>query len=351
MTAFNWLGLLTALAVVATWIGTGAAIWLLRRVGAVASPNERSSHVLPTPNGGGVAAIAVVLALWWWSDAALSASWGVIAWGISPVLGAAAALAVLSLLDDVRGGLSPFVRLLAQALAAIAGLLTLPGPVFYGLPYWADAALTILAWVWFINLFNFMDGIDGLAGVEIAAIAVGLALTATLGGMPPIVALYGMTVAAAAMGFLLWNWQPARVFLGDVGSIPFGFLLGWLLLVMAARGFWVPALLLPLYFVADATLTLVRRIARGEKLWVAHRTHAYQRAALALGSHAAVSLRVAALNVALLALAMMAVRYPDKDWLPLLAGLALTAALLWYFERVAAMPKARGEAIGAPPRT
>jgi UDP-N-acetylmuramyl pentapeptide phosphotransferase/UDP-N-acetylglucosamine-1-phosphate transferase len=183
-----------------------------------------------------------------------------------------------------------------------------------------------------------MDGIDGLAGAEIAAIGVGVALAASLGGMPPIVALFGMTATAAATGFLLWNWQPARVFLGDVGSIPFGYVLGWLLLVMAARGHWAPALLLPMYFVADATVTLLRRVANGEKPWVAHRAHAYQRAARAIGSHAAVTLRVAALNVALVALAMMAVRYPDRAWLPLAAGAALTAALLWYFALVAATP-------------
>jgi UDP-N-acetylmuramyl pentapeptide phosphotransferase/UDP-N-acetylglucosamine-1-phosphate transferase len=349
MTPFTWLGSLTALAIVVTWIGTGAAIWALRRLGALAAPNARSSHVQPTPNGGGIVAVSVVLALWWWSDATLRDSWGVIAWGLGPVLASAAALAVLSLLDDIRRSLSPIVRLLAHVLAVVAGLLTLPGPVFYGLPYWADIALTAIAWVWFINLFNFMDGIDGIAGVEIAAIAAGVALAATMGGMPPIVALYGMTVAAAAMGFLLWNWQPARVFLGDAGSIPFGYLLGWLLLVMAARGHWAPALLLPMYFVADATLMLLRRLVRGEKVWVAHKNHAYQRAARALGSHAAVSLRVAALNVALIALAMMAVRYPDKAWLPLLAGLALTGWLLWYFERAAAAPEAVGPQPQQPP--
>lgn len=335
---FAVLGVLTAAAVVLSWLGTAAAIWALRRARALAAPNHRSSHVNPTPNGGGIAVVAVVALAWWWADANLRTSWGVIAFGLTPLLGAAAVLAILSLRDDVRGGLSPLVRLFAQTVAVVIGFSSLPAQVFPGVPFCVDAALSIGLWVWFINLFNFMDGIDGIAGVEIAAIGVGLALTATMGGMPPIVALYGMTAAAAAMGFLLWNWAPARVFLGDSGSIPLGYLLGWLLLVMAARGQWVPALLLPLYFVADATLTLVRRLARGEKPWVAHRTHAYQRAALAMGSHAAVSLRVAALNVALVALALMAVRYPNSAWLPLVAGLGLTAALLWYFERVAAAP-------------
>lgn len=337
MSPFALLAAFSAVVAVVVWAGVALLIRILARAGGLATPNERSSHVRPTPNGGGIAVVLAVVAAWWIADAALRQSWGAVSFGITTVLGCAIALSVLSLLDDVRGGLSPALRLGAQSLAVAAGLLSLPDGIFQGvLPFWADALLAWVLWVWFINLFNFMDGIDGIAGMEVVAIAIGAAAIATLGAMPPIYALYGMTAAAGAIGFLLWNWQPARVFLGDSGSIPLGYLLGWLLLVLAAHGRWEAALLLPMYFLADATLTLLRRLARGEKPWQAHRTHAYQRAARALGSHAAVVARVGALNVALIALALMAIRHPEAAWVPLAAGIGLTIALLWYFERIAA---------------
>ncbi len=337
MSPFAILAAFSAVVAALAWAGVAGLVRVLRRIGGVAKPNERSSHVRPTPNGGGIAVVLAVVLAWWLADMFLRASWGAVSFGVTTVLGCALALSALSLLDDVRGGLSPTLRLGAQTLAAVAGLLSLPSGVFQGLlPFWADAVLAVILWVWFINLFNFMDGIDGIAGMEVVAIAIGAAAISTLGAMPPIYALYGMTAAAGAIGFLLWNWQPARIFLGDSGSIPLGYLLGWLLLVLAAHGRWEAALLLPLYFVADATVTLVRRIARGEKPWKAHRTHAYQRAALALGSHAAVVVRITILNVALVALALMAIRYPETAWVPLAAGAGLTIALLWYFERIAA---------------
>ncbi len=128
-----------------------------------------------------------------------------------------------------------------------------------------DVAAAALLWLWFVNLFNFMDGIDGLAGSEAAAIGTGLVVFAGVGsGLDPGLAALSGTAAAAALGFLVWNWAPARIFLGDVGSVPCGYLLGFLLLDVAARGHWKIALILPLYFLADATLTLLRRLARGE---------------------------------------------------------------------------------------
>jgi UDP-N-acetylmuramyl pentapeptide phosphotransferase/UDP-N-acetylglucosamine-1-phosphate transferase len=120
------------------------------------------------------------------------------------------------------------------------------------------------------------------------------------------VALFGASIAAAALGFLPWNWHPARLFLGDVGSVALGFLLGWLLLRLAAEGQWAAAVILPLYYLSDATLTLTRRTLRGEKPWQAHREHFYQRAVAAGLSHAAVVRAVGVANAGLIALAVMA---------------------------------------------
>jgi UDP-N-acetylmuramyl pentapeptide phosphotransferase/UDP-N-acetylglucosamine-1-phosphate transferase len=180
--------------------------------------------------------------------------------------------------------------------------LTTAGPVFQGwLIPGLDAVAAGLLWLWFINLFNFMDGIDGLAGSEAAAVALGLLLFAGFGdGRDPGLAALAATAAAAALGFLVWNWAPARIFLGDVGSVPSGYLLGFLLLDVAARGGWKIALILPLYFLADATVTLARRLAHGERVWQAHREHFYQQAAQRGLGHAAVVRRVIAADLLLI---------------------------------------------------
>ncbi len=166
---------------------------------------------------------------------------------------------------------------------------------------WFDIVVTALVWLWFINLFNFMDGIDGLAGSEAAAVGIGLVLFAVVGtGRDPGLAALAAAIAAAAIGFLVWNWAPARIFLGDVGSVPLGYLLGFLLLGVAADGHWKIALILPLYFLADATITLCRRLLRGEPVWRPHRQHFYQRAVQRGLSHAAVVRRVNAANLLLI---------------------------------------------------
>src|SRR6266852_9200091 len=213
-------------------------------------------------------------------------------------------LAAISWIDDLRG-LSPAMRLLTQLGTVGLGMIALmpAGPVFQGwLPAGLDALAAGLLWLWFINLFNFMDGIDGLAGSEAAAIAIGLVLFAGVGaGSDPGLAALAVTIVAAALGFLVWNWAPARIFLGDVGSVPLGYLLAFLLLDVAARGRWKIALILPLYFLADATVTLARRLARGEPVWRAHRQHFYQRAVQRGLGHSAVVRRVIAADLLLIA--------------------------------------------------
>src|SRR5581483_3090267 len=200
-------------------------------------------------------------------------------------LGGAVLLAIVSWLDD-RYELSPATRLIPQILVVLLSLdlMRFGGPVTqFWLPPMLDRVVAGLAWLWFINLFNFMDGADGLTGSEAAAIGAGIVLVAA--SIDPATALLGAALAAAALGFLASNWAPARVFMGDVGSIPLGYLIGFLLLRLAALGMWRAALILPLYFLADATITLGRRALRGEKVWQAHRQHFYQRAVLGGLSH------------------------------------------------------------------
>jgi UDP-N-acetylmuramyl pentapeptide phosphotransferase/UDP-N-acetylglucosamine-1-phosphate transferase len=283
---------------IAAWAGTGVLIPLLRRAAVLDRPNARSSHSVPTPRGAGIAVIGAIVAAW-----LLLIAIGAAAPSLLAVVGGAAILAAVSWIDD-RRGLPPLVRLAAQFAAVGCGLVVVApaGPIFQGwLPATLDAAGAALLWVWFANLFNFMDGIDGLAGSEAAAIGLGLALCASLGiGRDPTVVAPAGAIAAAAIGFLVWNWAPARIFLGDVGSVPLGYLLGFLLLLAAVHGHWQPAVMLPLYFLADATLTLLHRLARREPIWRAHREHFYQQAVRRGLGHGAVAWRVAAANAVLI---------------------------------------------------
>jgi UDP-N-acetylmuramyl pentapeptide phosphotransferase/UDP-N-acetylglucosamine-1-phosphate transferase len=191
--------------------------------------------------------------------------------------------------------------------------------------------------VWFINLYNFMDGIDGIAGVETLAIGFGLfALLATAGGdtgRPGIaLALAALVTASAAAGFLVLNWHPARVFMGDVGAIALGYLLGWFLLTLAAWGYWTAALILPGYYLADATITIVRRALAGETVWQAHAKHFYQRATQRGLGHARVARFVAAGNVFLALIALLSAHVVGATGQVLcLAAAAVTVGwmLLW----------------------
>jgi UDP-N-acetylmuramyl pentapeptide phosphotransferase/UDP-N-acetylglucosamine-1-phosphate transferase len=163
----------------------------------------------------------------------------------------------------------------------------------------------------------------------VAAIGIGLMLFAGVGiGRDPELTMLAAAVAAAATGFLVWTWAPARIFLGDVGSVPLGYLLGFLLLHQAARGHWKVALILPLYFLADATITLLRRLSRGEQIWQAHREHFYQRAVQRGLGHAAVVQRVIAADIVLIGCSWVA----ENGW-PLLgliaAGVTVLALLAW----------------------
>lgn len=293
-----------------------------------AEENHRTMHKGRVPTGGGwpllAAALAAVLALW-----PPASDYGV----LLPCL---AALALVSWADDVRT-VPPLLRLGVHLGATAAAIASIPGDlfIFQGvLPFWADRLLAGLALAWFINLYNFMDGIDGIAGVETVAITLGYAAVLfAIGKLDAPLLPLALAVAGASMGFLVWNWHPARIFLGDVGAVPLGFLTGWLMLDLAAHHSLAAALILPLYFAADATITITRRILRGEKPWEPHREHAYQRAARGLGSHAPVSGQIALANLVLIVCACVALTRP---WLGLAAAALEIAFLLYSLDKAAA---------------
>jgi len=334
----------------ATALLTRAALAVARRRSYVAAPDARSSHDVPTPYGGGWGVLLALMP----ALALLAVTTGE---GPPPgVLAAALVLAGVSWLDD-RRALGALPRLGLQALAVVAGLALLPGDalVFQGwLPVWLDRAATALGWLWFVNLFNFMDGIDGLAGTETVALGLGLAaVLAVAGPSGPAALAPGLLLAGAAAGFLIWNWHRARIFLGDVGSVPLGYLSGYLLIALAADGHLAAAAILPAYYVGDATVTLVRRLVRGERVWQAHREHFYQRAARAAGRHDAVVLRVAALDVGLIGLAVLTVLAGSGpiQAAAVAAAIAGTAAFLAHLGAMGRRPSAgarRSRRTGTP---
>ena len=318
---------------------TGLVRKLLLTHGVMDRPNERSSHAAAVPRGGGLAVIGVLLAAWLALWLALAcAGCGALFW---VALAGALGLAAVSWLDDLRGGLPALPRLLAQGAAVGAGVVALPGDalVFQGaLPPLVDHALAALAWLWFVNLFNFMDGIDGISGAEGASLGLGTFLLALLGVAPAGLGPLGLALAGVSLGFLLWNWHPAKIFLGDVGSVPLGYLGGWLMLALAASGAWQAALLLPAYYLADATLTLARRLLRGRRIWEAHREHFYQRVVAAGWSHARTSALIAGNNLLLIGLAIASQQGTAAAGAALAAGAILVAALLWYLRAAARAP-------------
>lgn len=284
-------------------------------------PNERSSHTLATPRGGGLATTPVMVVflgfLAWQQHSAMLA---VLAAGALALLG-------ISWLDD-RHNLPPLPRLVSQIVVIAAGLSLLPAQTTILsplLPVWLDRVLAGVAWLWFVNLYNFMDGIDGITGVETVCLGFGIALVVTVEAS---VALFGPALCVATIGvaFLLWNWHPAKLFLGDSGSVPLGFVLGGLLLLLAAQGQLAAALILPAYYVADATITLACRAIAGEKIWLAHRKHFYQRAVQGGKRHDQVALLILTGNLALMGAALLAAS--GQPWLGLGAALSITVIVL-----------------------
>ncbi|MSP27779.1 MAG: glycosyltransferase family 4 protein [Methylococcales bacterium] len=303
---------------------------LLRRYALAASvfdiPNARSSHSLPTPRGGGVA-IVIVFLLGTLILTKLDLLNSSTTWAL---LGAGAWVAVVGFIDDHQH-IPARWRLLAHFIGAIWGLfwLDLPTLSLFGMN------LTTLGYVlgafylvWMLNLYNFMDGIDGLASIEAITVCLGGILLLALGSSTA--DYYGLILLLMAVaGFLLWNFPPAKIFMGDAGSGFLGITSGLFSLQAAhhAPQFFYSWLILLGVFIVDATWTLIQRFLRGEKVYEAHRSHAYQFASRQYGSHKTVSLAVAAINIGWLLPIALWVGLGDLN-----GGLGLSIAyapLLW----------------------
>ena len=287
----------------------GAVSWaltgLLRRYALARSlmdiPNDRSSHTAPTPRGGGVAIVLTfliaLLVLAVFSDFS-----NILLWAL---LGAGGLVALIGFLDD-HGHIPSRWRLLSHFFAAVWTLYWLGGlpplPLF-GVMLdlgWLGHLLAAVYLVWLLNLYNFMDGIDGIAGIEAVTVCLGGVVLYLLSSEVDFIwSIPALLLLAAVVGFLFWNFPKAKIFMGDAGSGFIGIVLGVLSIQgawLAPELFWGWIILLGV-FIVDATVTLLRRVANGEKFDEAHRSHAYQYASRKYGSHTHVSLVVGLINV------------------------------------------------------
>jgi UDP-N-acetylmuramyl pentapeptide phosphotransferase/UDP-N-acetylglucosamine-1-phosphate transferase len=314
-------------------------LWPWFNTYALARPNARSLHSQPTPQGGGIAVIAATLAVSWLAamliPEVIQGQWREFA----ALTVATLVLAVVGAIDDARN-LGPLPRLAIQIAAVALVIAALPADarVAAWSPWWVERIGLVVGGAWFVNLVNFMDGMDWMTAAEALPITGAIALLGLLGFVTPLSVVLALALFGAMLSFVPFNKPVAKLFLGDVGSLPIGLLVGWLLLQLAIAGYVAAALILPLYYLADATLTLLRRIAAGEPFWQAHRTHFYQVAAGRDFSVGAIIARVFLLNLVLVAFALIATAEPRP-----LAGvilLALSCALVaWVL-----VTFARGEA-------
>ena len=281
------------------------------------TPNERSSHDRPVPRGGGVAiAGAFLLAMFWlWFSKSVSPELAV------ALIGGGTLVSWIGLMDD-RSGVPAVPRLLVHLLAATWAVWWLPGPELPSLGI-LGSAVAIVGIVWWINLYNFMDGIDGIAAGQALSVATFAGVLLFLAGDRGL-ALLSFVLAGSAVGFLFYNWPPARIFMGDVGSGFLGFTFAVLAIASDRAGslpliYWIA---LSGVFVFDATVTLIRRMLRRERFWDAHRNHAYQRVVAIARGHLPVTVGVLLLNFALAIVVYLAVT--NRQWV----GVGLVVALL-----------------------
>jgi UDP-N-acetylmuramyl pentapeptide phosphotransferase/UDP-N-acetylglucosamine-1-phosphate transferase len=331
-TAFAALSILLAAAVVSAALIVSLRPWLARY--AVAKPNARSSHKKPTPQGGGIAIVSATLVV----------SAGVLfffhklgdPFPLVVIFGAVLSMAAIGVMAD-RRPIAPAPRLVLQTFAVAAVLATLPPDlrILPVLPWWGERILLLIGALWFVNLVNFMDGLDWMTVVEVVPITAVLGTVGLLGHLPWEHLVISLSLCGAMIGFAFFNRPVAKLFLGDVGSLPVGLLLGWQLLVLGGSGARAAAVLLPLYYLADSTITLLRRVVNREVVWQAHRSHFYQRATDRGFRVIEVVARIFAVNLGLAALALTTILLPSRtmDIAVLMVGVSLVVWLLIAFVR------------------
>jgi UDP-N-acetylmuramyl pentapeptide phosphotransferase/UDP-N-acetylglucosamine-1-phosphate transferase len=300
---------------------------------ALARPNARSSHRIPTPQGAGIAVIVATLLV---SGVIMAVSGATGLQIPAAIFAASLFIAAVGFADDVKS-IDVLPRLLLQGAAVAAIVFTASSDlrIVPACPLWIERSLLLLAGLWFVNLVNFMDGLDWMTVAEVVPITAAMLIVGALGEFPASPTLVAAALCGAMFGFAPFNRPVAKIFLGDVGSLPIGLLLGWCLLQLGYDKQYAAALLLPMYYLFDATATLLRRMARREPFWAAHRSHFYQRATDNGFTVWRVVGEVFALNLALAALAIGSVMVQSMavQIALLIAGCIATALVMRRFSQ------------------
>ncbi len=318
-----------------SWWLTGAVRRYALTSQLVDVPNERSSHTRVTPSGGGLAIVFVFIA----SIALLLGLQQIELPLALAIIGGGGMIAAIGYIDD-RRDISPQVRIIVHFAATLWLVALVQGSPTLNLgPFQIDTAwlvypIEIIGIMWCINLYNFMDGIDGLAGGQAIFVGIAGAVLFILSGSNSVFGLVSWLLAIASIGFLLWNYPPARIFMGDVGSGFLGFIIAGLI-VISIHQTDIPVLswvILMAAFVVDSTFTLLRRMLRGEKWYSAHRSHAYQHATQRFQKHSTVTLWMMIINVVwLMPLAILTLYYENLSILLLLVAIFPLLILCVYF--------------------
>jgi len=328
ITSFIWL-ITFILSFIINAITVKLSIPILKKFNSMDLPNKRSSHSLPTPKGAGLAIIFSFIFLHYLFMEKLN-----IIFLLSIII-----LTSISFINDYKQ-LSAIFRLITQSIAILI-VLFFWSPIkditiFNNfIPIWSEKILIFFTFLWFVNLFNFMDGIDGITSTQCLIISIGTAISFYLSGKTSDIEFFLCAfISGASLAFLIWNWFPAKVFLGDAGSIPLGFINALLMLMLCKNGLWFVALILNSYYFSDATYTLLKRIKMKKKPWEAHKEHFYQLAIQKGAKHSTVCKIIFIHGLLLIFISMFSVLKPEP--ILILSSLIITGIstlyLLYYLK-------------------
>jgi UDP-N-acetylmuramyl pentapeptide phosphotransferase/UDP-N-acetylglucosamine-1-phosphate transferase len=321
--------LLALSAFMLTLLGTRLTIITFRkRVLPIDPLSLRADYKKPPMNGGGLSVVMSLIICLLVADISYA------------IILAMFLLTAMALLDDLIRIPLP-IRLLIQLLCVLIAINVVGKPVFGGhLPPWLDTSITAALWVWFINVFYIMDGIDGMSPMEMVSIAMGACLLAALTGrdFPDPLMVYSLIIVAAGCGFLWWNWHPAKILMNAVGAVPIGFLMGYLLLLAASSGYAYAAMILPAYYLSDATITTVRHFCHRRRLFARHNDYYYLRAIRSGRRQDAVVRYIFGINFLLIFQAVYSVIDPDLSIFYVALAYASVFMMLGFFAHTAHDP-------------
>ena len=313
------------LSIIFSFIGISLSRFIFYKIGFIDSPNIRSNHINPTALGAGI----VIIPLIFFISLKLGFIWE------QEILLSLFILFIISILDDIKN-INPLVRLLFHfvsiSIFVASYLYSFISDIIVNINYMNTifGFIAIVSIVWFINAFNFMDGIDGITSVEIFFICLSIIFFQFY--LEKEINILALSILITITVFFYFNWSPATIFLGDSGSIPLGFLMISLLTDLSLKGYWLASMILPLYYILDTSLTLFKRIYNKKKFWKAHSEHYYQLALKNGLSHIKVNYFVILINIGLFFLSFFSLLYENNVTF-LILGIVWCSVFLYYFSK------------------